>query len=177
MDYYRKENGITILTVLDGVINQRIQQKIKNDSDYNKRFRSQLLEEINVKYKDNPYGLDVNMIPVRLKERNKQSAYGWYSDENNNIININTDNGMLLLQQRDLYTITKQRIMKRYAKSCTSRSVFMRIIAIVEEYKESIIKSDKDEQEYTASNDESGYTDDSSEGLDEYVYDSEDDII
>ena len=177
MDYYRKENGITILTVLDDVINQRIQQKIKNDSDYNKRFRSQLLEEINVKYKDNPYGLDVNMIPVRLKERNKQSAYGWYSDENNNIININTDNGMLLLQQRDLYTITKQRIMKRYAKSCTSRSVFMRIIAIVEEYKESIIKSDKDEPEYTTSNDESDYTDDSSDGLDEYVYDSDDDII
>lgn len=177
MDYYRKENGITILTVLDEVINQHIQQKIKNDSDYNKRFRSQLLEEINVKYKDNPYGLDVNMIPVRLKERNKQSAYGWYSDENNNIININTDNGMLLLQQRDLYTITKQRIMKRYAKSCTSRSVFMRIIAIVEEYKESAIKNDKEEHEYTTSNDESDYTDDSSEGLDGYVYDSEDDII
>ena len=136
MDYYRYDNGIRILTFMDETIEKRIQEKIKDDSDYNKRFRTPLLDEINVKYKDNPYGLDVNMIPVRLKDRNKQTAYGWFSDEANNIININTDTSMLLLQQSDLYTITKQRIMKRYSKSCTARSVFTRIITIVEAYKE-----------------------------------------
>ena len=178
MNYYHVENGIKIFTALEEAVEQRIQQKIKNDSDYNKRFRTPLLEDINVKYKDNPYGLDINMIPVRLRDRNKQTAYGWYADEDNNIININTDTGMLLLQQHDLYTITKQRIMKRHAKSCTARSVFMRIISIVEQYKEEKAKERESSMDTV---DEESNDNDYSEAFDEesneYCYDSENDII
>ena len=180
MNYYRIDNGVKILTILEDVIDARIQRKIENDNDYNRRFRHALLEEINVKYKDNPYGLDVNMIPVRLKERNKQSAYGWYSDSHNNIVNINTDMDMLLLQQRDLFDITKQRIMKRYARSCTSRSMFTRIMNIVMEYKESLankniineISETMEEEENTPEP-----SDEYDDSMDEYVYDSSEDII
>ena len=178
MNHYRMENGVKILTILEDVIDARIQQKIENDNDYNRRFRHPLLDEINVKYKDNPYGLDVNMIPVRLKERNKQSAYGWYSDANNNIVNINTDMDMLLLQQRDLFDITKQRIMKRYAKSCTSRSMFTRIMNIVVEYKENHIDDslaeDIDKENDTTTDISDNSYDYSEDG---YVYDDGDEII
>lgn len=178
MNHYRMENGVKILTILEDVIDARIRRKIENDNDYNRRFRHPLLDEINVKYKDNPYGLDVNMIPVRLKERNKQSAYGWYSDANNNIVNINTDMDMLLLQQRDLFDITKQRITKRYAKSCTSRSMFTRIMNIVIEYKENHIDDSPTEyadKENDATTDISDNSYDYSE--DGYVYDDSDEII
>ena len=178
MNYYRIDNGVKILTVLEEVVDIRIQQKIENDNDYNRRFRHRLLEEINVKYKDNPYGLDVNMIPVRLKERNKQSAYGWYSDSHNNIVNINTDTSMLLLQQRDLFDITKQRIMKRYAKSCTSRSMFTRIMNIVIKYKEMIADNHDDETETIEEEDSIEQSDNGyDESTDEYIYDNSDDII
>jgi hypothetical protein len=170
------ENGIMIFTALDEAIDRRIQQKIKNDSDYDKRFRIQLLDEINAKYKDNPYGLDINMIPVRLKDRNKQSACGWYADENNNIININTDTKMLLLQQQDLYTITKQRIMKRYAKSCTARSVFTRIITIVERYKEEQAQQRENDQSDLLMEEEEETNNIYSES-DTCSYDSDEDII
>ena len=179
MDYYRFDNGVKILTFMDEAIEKRIQEKIKNDNDYNKRFRTPILDEINVKYKDNPYGLDVNMIPVRLKDRNKQTAYGWFSDEANNIININTDTGMLLLQQSDLYTITKQRIMKRYAKSCTARSVFTRIITIVERYKEKQARLKELQANETANDSETLICEEESEGDsdDDYLYDDDEDII
>ena len=180
MNYYRIENGVRILTFMDEAIERRIQEKIKNDNDYNKRFRTPLLDEINVKYKDNPYGLDVNMIPVRLKDRNKQTAYGWFSDEDNNIININTDTSMLLLQQSDLYTITKQRIMKRYAKSCTARSVFTRIITIVEQYKEEQARRKELTSEATINESEQLICEEESDGesdSDGYVYDNDEDII
>ena len=179
MDYYRFDNGVKILTFMDEAIEKRIQEKIKNDNDYNKRFRTPILDEINVKYKDNPYGLDVNMIPVRLKDRNKQTAYGWFSDEANNIININTDTGMLLLQQSDLYTITKQRIMKRYAKSCTARSVFTRIITIVERYKEEQARLKELQADETNNNSETLVCEEESEGDsdDNYLYDDDEDII
>lgn len=182
MNYYRLENGVRIFAALDEAIERRIQQKIQNDSDYNKRFRTPLLDEINAKFKDNPYGLDINMIPVRLKDRNKQSAYGWYADEDNNIININTDTGMLLLQQQDLYTITKQRIMKRYAKSCTARSVFTRIIGIVEQYMEEQAKQQEKQQlisETTEPFEEETVNeyDEQESGSDGYLYDSDEDII
>lgn len=172
------DNGVKILTILEEVIDARIQRKIENDNDYNRRFRHPLLDEINVKFKDNPYGLDVNMIPVRLKERNKQSAYGWYSDNHNNIVNINTDMDMLLLQQRDLFDITRQRIMKRYAKSCTTRSMFTRIMNIVMEYKETIAKDITDERSENIEEEEDiGEQTDYDESSDEYAYDSSDDII
>ena len=181
MNYHRIENGVKILTILEEVIDTHIQRKIENDIDYKRRFQHPLLEEINAKYKDNPYGLDVNMIPVRLKERNKQSAYGWYTDSYNNIVNINTDMDMLLLQQRDLFDITKQRILKRYARSCTSRSMFSRIMTIVAEYKEkqanesavnNELKETEEEEEFLESSDES-----LDESMDEYIYDSDDEII
>ncbi len=172
------DNGVKILTILEEVIDARIQRKIENDNDYNRRFRHPLLDEINVKYKDNPYGLDVNMIPVRLKERDKQSAYGWYSDIHNNIVNINTDMDMLLLQQRDLFDITKQRIMKRYAKSCTSRSMFTRIMNIVVKYKETVIDTISEEPVNIEEEDVNEQSDnDYGESSDEYAYDSSDDII
>ena len=177
MNYYRIDNGVRILTILEEVIDARIQQKIENDNDYNRRFRHPLLDEINVKYKENPYGLDVNMIPVRLKERNKQSAYGWYSDDHNNIVNINTDMDMLLLQQRDLFDITKQRIMKRYAKSCTSRSMFTRIMNIVMEYKETAADNSNEESGNIEEEDIEQSDNDYDEISDEYIYDSSDDII
>ena len=177
MNYHRIDNGVKILTILEEVIDARIQRKIENDNNYNKRFRHPLLDEINAKYKDNPYGLDVNMIPVRLKERDKQSAYGWYSDDHNNIVNINTDMGMLLLQQRDLFDITKQRIMKRYAKSCTSRSMFTRIMNIVMNYKETIIDNGNEESGNIEEEDVEQSDNDYSETSDEYIYDSSDDII
>lgn len=179
MDYYRYDNGIKILTFMDEAIEKRIQEKLKDDSDYNKRFRTPLLDEINVKYKDNPYGLDVNMIPVRLKDRNKQTAYGWFSDEANNIININTDTSMLLLQQSDLYTITKQRIMKRYAKSCTARSVFTRIITIVEAYKEEQERIKELASDTQVNESDALLREEESEGEsdDGYTYGSDEDII
>ena len=179
MNYHRIDNGVKILTILEEVIDARIQQKIENDNDYNRRFRHPLLDEINVKYKDNPYGLDVNMIPVRLKERDKQSAYGWYSDSHNNIVNINTDMGMLLLQQRDLFDITKQRIMKRYAKSCTSRSMFTRIMNIVMKYKETILDDTINEEPGNIEEEDINERSDNDygESSDEYAYDSSEDII
>lgn len=179
MNYYRVENGVVILTFMDEAIERRIQEKIKNDNDYNKRFRTPILDDINAKYKDNPYGLDVNMIPVRLKDRNKQTAYGWFADEDNNIININTDTSMLLLQQSDLYTITKQRIMKRYAKSCTARSVFSRIITIVEQYKEEQERRKELASESTI-NDSDRLCEEESSGesdSDGYMYDTDEDVI
>ncbi len=179
MNYYRVENGVVILTFMDEAIERRIQEKIKNDNDYNRRFRTPILDDINARYKDNPYGLDVNMIPVRLKDRDKQTAYGWFADEDNNIININTDTSMLLLQQSDLYTITKQRIMKRYAKSCTARSVFTRIITIVEQYKEEQERRKElaseptiDDSDRLCEEESSGESD-----SDGYVYDTDEDII
>lgn len=177
MNYYRTDNGVKILTILEEVIDARIRRKIENDNDYNRRFRHPLLDEINVKYKDNPYGLDVNMIPVRLKERDKQSAYGWYSDIHNNIVNINTDMDMLLLQQRDLFDITKQRIMKRYAKSCTSRSMFTRIMNIVMEYKETLGNKINEESENIEEDINEQSENDYDESSDDYAYDSSDDII
>jgi hypothetical protein len=181
MNYHRIENGIKILTILEDVIDKHIQRKIENDIDYKKRFRHPLLEEINVKYKDNPYGLDVNMIPVRLKERNKQSAYGWYSDSYNNIVNINTDMDMLLLQQRDLFDITKQRILKRYARSCTSRSMFTRIMNIVAQYKEMQANEASVNDEANNTEEEDAFheseEDSSDDSISECVYDSDDDII
>lgn len=177
MNYYRIDNGVKILTILEEVIDARIQQKIENDNDYNRRFRHPLLDEINIKFKDNPYGLDVNMIPVRLKERNKQSAYGWYSDAYNNIVNINTDMDMLLLQQQDLFDITSQRIMKRYAKSCTSRSMFTRIMNIVTNYKETLAKDSdvaySNEEDIIEQSDDDSYD----ESMDDSSYDSSEDII
>jgi hypothetical protein len=180
MNYHRIDNGVKILTILEEVIDARIQRKIENDNDYNRRFRHPLLDEINVKYKDNRYGLDVNMSPVRLKERDKQSAYGWYSDIHNNIVNINTDMDMLLLQQRDLFDITKQRIMKRYAKSCTSRSMFTRIMNIVMKYKETTTDNTINEESVNIEEEdvnEPTDNDDYDESSDEYAYDNSDDII
>lgn len=205
MDYYDEDGGIKIFTALADVIDRRIEQKIQSDNDYDKRFRHELLDEINAKFKTNPYGLDMNMIPVRLRERNKQSAYGWYADECNNIININTDTGMLLTNRTDTYEVTKQRIMKRYAKSCTARSVFTKIINIVEEYKEAEAKKEQekskrknknkntiseteisldnsDHDSYVDSTDETEYYSESySDGYDEMMasddYDYTDDII
>ena len=179
MNYHRIDNGVKILTILEEVIDARIQQKIENDNDYNRRFRHPLLDDINVKFKDNPYGLDVNMIPVRLKERNKQSAYGWYSDIHNNIVNINTDMDMLLLQQRDLFDITKQRIMKRYAKSCTSRSMFTRIMNIVIKHKETITDTINEEPVNIEAEEDIDEPSDNDydESSDGYAYESSEDII
>ena len=148
MNYYSEENGVRIFTALTEIIDVIIERKLKNDQDYKKRFKTPLLDEINKKYKDNPYGLDINMIPVRLMDRNKQTAYGWKTDASDNIININTGNDMLLLQRKNLYDITKQYIMTRYAKSCTPRSMFMRIIGIVEEYKNQLLMKESTESDY-----------------------------
>lgn len=166
MNYYREENGIKIFSALTEVIDIFIERKLKNDQDYKNRFKTPLLDEINKKYKDNPYGLDINMIPVRLMDRNKQTAYGWKTDESDNIININTGNDMLLLQRKDMYNITKQTIMKRYSKSCTPRSMFMRIIGIVEEYKTQLSAKESAESEqaeeeslnYSENDDEEAYS-------------------
>ena len=119
------------------------------------------------------------MIPVRLKDRNKQTAYGWFSDEANNIININTDTSMLLLQQSDLYTITKQRIMKRYAKSCTARSVFTRIITIVESYKEEQERIKELSSDIPVNDSETLLREEESEGESDngYTYGSDEEII
>ena len=69
--------------------------------------------------------------------------------------------------------------MKRYAKSCTARSVFTRIITIVEQYKEEQDRR-KELTSETTINDSDQLCEEESFGesdSDGYVYDNDEDII
>lgn len=136
MNPFTTDDNAIIFNDLGSLIDTKIEEKIKSDNDYKKQFKHPLLDELNKKYKNNPYSLDKYMIPVRLKDRKKRSIYGWISDEANNIININVDERLLALHRKDIYEETIKNIMTKYPKNCTPRSTFSHIITIVNDYRE-----------------------------------------
>ena len=111
-------------------VDRYIRNHGKEKDEINNIFRkNKVLEKINQNIKNNNlYSLDKYNLPIRLRDKNKNTPYGWRM-EGGEIININVDPSLISSCNNDIYELTKQKIMKK--GKCTPTMV--KIFKLIEE--------------------------------------------
>lgn len=133
MKTYDNSGKIPIFTELSILIDSCLEDKQRRDKDHKSMFNHPWLTAFNKRYAANPYSIDKYGLPIRFKEFGKRSLYGWILDENNDMININVDRKLILLDRDDIHAISYTYLLQKYARLCSAKSSFCKIMAIIEE--------------------------------------------
>lgn len=99
------------------------------EKDFNS-FEANGIKKFNEKLKNNNiYAIDKFGLPVRFNEKNKNSIFGWRLNDFGEIININVEQVLIDSNNKNIYEITKQKILN---KNKSPNSIFARIIKHLE---------------------------------------------